>query len=131
MHRHTDPAYSPDRTRADLIDSGALVEAPAHLAREAGWKVPVALTRAAYTDAVAWNQLDGPPQDQEERWWDVLWMAIRAARAGGSGPRPFTVCRVPDRPGSSWESAETPLVLTIGPGDAAEPVITVMTLEEG
>lgn len=109
-------------TRADLIASEDLVEAPAGLAREAGWAIPVALTRAAFADTVAWTQ-DSPLQDETGRWWDVLTLGALAARAGGTGARLFTLLRVPNRAGAH-EPTEARLVLHIGPGDAGEPVIT-------
>lgn len=115
-------------TRADLIASEDLVEAPAGLARQAGWTLPVALTRAAFADAVAWTQ-DSPLQDETGRWWDVLTLGALAARAGGSGARPFKLLRVPNRAGAH-EPTETYLVLNIGPGDEGEPVITITTPEE-
>lgn len=127
--RETDSWERITITRADLIASEDLVEAPTDLAAEAGWTVPVALTRAAFADAVAWTQ-DNPLQDETGRWWDVLTMGSLAARAGGSAPRPFRVHRVPNWPGADWEAFPTDLVLNIGPGDAGEPVVTITTLEE-
>lgn len=113
--------------RADLIASEDLVEAPTQLARQAGWTIPVALTRAAHADTIAWDH--GPLQDETGRWWDVLTLGALAARSGGSGPVPFTLLRVPNRAGAH-EPTETCLVLHIGPGDAGEPVITITAAEE-
>ncbi|WP_325176197.1 DUF6573 family protein, partial [Xanthomonas hortorum] len=41
-------------TRANLLEDGDLVDVSA-LAREAGFKVPVAVTRAVWADCVAWS----------------------------------------------------------------------------
>jgi len=62
-------------SRADAIADGVLVDVST-VAREAGIKFPVALTRAVWERCVA-----VPPgvacQDQSGRLWDVCWSAIR------------------------------------------------------
>ncbi|KLD26130.1 hypothetical protein TB9_23405, partial [Xanthomonas perforans] len=62
-------------TRANLLEDGDLVDVSA-LAREAGFNVPVAVTRAVWADCVAWSQEDTKrkhvPQDEQGRLWDVL-----------------------------------------------------------
>ncbi|MBG0818904.1 hypothetical protein HS045_32750 [Planomonospora sp. ID82291] len=72
-------------SRADRLASGDLVEVPADLAREAGLRFPVALTRAAWEDCVAWSDADnrrkGTVQDETGRLWDVL-CAARGALVG-------------------------------------------------
>ena len=62
------------KTRASLIESGGLVEV-SEMAREAGFTVPVGVTRAV------WNQYVVPDkslrkwgQSEEGRLWDVLYM---------------------------------------------------------
>ena len=44
-------------TRAQAIEDGVLIDAGA-MAREAGFKWPVALTTAAWADCVAWSEDD-------------------------------------------------------------------------
>ncbi len=62
-------------TRADAIRDGVLIDVSA-VAREAGIRYPVALTRAVWERCVA-----VPPgvlcQDETGRLWDVLFSAIR------------------------------------------------------
>ena len=62
-------------TRAEAVADGVLIDVSA-VAREAGIRYPVALTRAAWERCVA-----VPPgvacQDEAGRLWDVLWRAIR------------------------------------------------------
>ncbi|WP_342770176.1 DUF6573 family protein [Xylanimonas allomyrinae] len=77
-------------TRAQAIEDGVLVDAT-ETAREAGFAVPVALTAAAWADAVAWNH--GGGQDEAGRLWDVLFMAAMTVR-GVTDP---TTTRVPVR----------------------------------
>jgi hypothetical protein len=62
-------------TRAEALADGVLIDV-SRTAREAGFKYPVALTRAVWERCVA-----VPPgvlcQDESGRLWDVLWRAIR------------------------------------------------------
>lgn len=71
-------------TRAQALADGVIVDA-GEMAREAGFKIPVAISRALWTDAVEWTEEDaklyGGLQDQTGRLWDVLWMAGIAARS--------------------------------------------------
>lgn len=122
-------AYS----RADMLADGGLVDASA-LAREARFTVPVALTRAAWEDCVAWvdadNDRKGTLQDETGRLWDVLWMARLAARRATGGDRElFEVFRVP-RAGRSVRANRVTLALCLGVGDVGEPVITIMQPQE-
>lgn len=115
-------------TRAQAIADGVLVDVTQH-AKEAGFKVPVALTQAAYFECVAWDDRDelAKPcgQSVSGRLWDVLWMAFQAARKTDGNVAPFSLLRVP-REGDSLEATMVDLVLTIHPGDAGEPVCTIM-----
>jgi len=69
-------------TRAQAIDDGVLIDAGA-MAREAGFKWPVALTSAVWADCAAWSEDDNRQQayqDESGRLWDVLFMASHAIR---------------------------------------------------
>ena len=116
-------------TRAQAIDDGVLIDAGS-MASEAGFKWPVALTSAVWADCVAWTEDDSEQQvhqDQSGRLWDVLYMASHAIRtAKDSGDRLlFQLYRV-SRDGHSTEAVLVTLKLIIGPGDAGEPVITIL-----
>lgn len=114
-------------TRADAIADGTLIDV-SQVAKEAGINYPVALTTAAWAKCVA-----VPPgvacQDEAGRLWDVLWL-LRCA-AGGSGRADVLLFGVHVR---NDNRAGTPPVVPLkalcGPGDSAEPVITVMLPEE-
>ncbi|WP_417276793.1 DUF6573 family protein [Castellaniella sp.] len=117
-------AYS----RAQAIADGVLVDVTA-TAREAGFSVPVAVTRAVWADCVEWTaEIDtrkATYQDEAGRLWDVVWMANRAARrAAGAGCCVFEVLRVP-REGRGIRPRSAVLAMRIGAGDAGEPVITI------
>ncbi len=116
-------------TRAQAIDDGVLIDAT-EMARDAGFKWPVALTAAAWSDCVAWSDADNERQvyqDQSGRLWDVLFMASFAVRTANNANRQlqFDLQRIP-RNGRSTTSQRLTLKLILGPGDGGEPVITIM-----
>ncbi|WP_331731826.1 DUF6573 family protein [Kitasatospora sp. NBC_01300] len=122
-------------TRADALRDGALLAVPQELAQEAGWRWPVALTAAAWGDCVAWSDEDnerhpGHGQSETGRLWDVLRMAFHAVRSANPGVQgvPFEVLRIPaDGPSRATRAK---LAIHCGPGDAGEPVITIMQPDE-
>ena len=119
-------------TRAQALEDGALVDVT-RMAEDARFRVPVALTRNVWTEAVAWNDDRPEPQDEDGRLWDVLYMAGHAAgRTAGSDRVIFRVLRVPNEDrGRRWNKPELiELALHIGPGDTGEPVITIMLPNE-
>jgi hypothetical protein len=121
-------------TRARALADGVLVAADADSAREAGFRVPVALTSAVWEGCVAWNEGDSErqvPQDERGRLWDVLTMCRAAIRRSGGGDGQVTVdLRVVPRDGRTRQARPVQLVCAIGPGDHGEPVITIMQPDE-
>ena len=120
-------------SRAQAIEDGVLIDVTA-MACEAGFKWPVALTHTAWCDYVAWTERDNRfqvHQDESGRLWDVLFMAFYAIRtATAPGDRLlFSLYRVP-KDGHSTEAEEVSLKLMVGPGDAGEPVVTIMLPNE-
>lgn len=119
-------------TRAQAIADGVLVDVT-EIAREAGFRIHVALTTAVWSQAVAWSDADSARQtlqDEAGRLWDVVWMAyIAARRASGGCQVPFQLHVVP-RGGSATRPRLMQLHMHIGPGDDGEPVITIMTPDE-
>lgn len=111
-------------TRAQALADGVLLDV-SETAREAGFRVPVALTAAVWADCVSWDKsVESYPQDEAGRLWDVLYLAaFEARRRRNAQVVPFGVLRVPHR-GTKPELVQ--LTLHIGPGDDAEPVITIM-----
>ena len=114
-------------TRAQAIEDGVLIDVTEE-ARKAGLKFPVAVTTAV------WDEIIEPPpiaKDRHEtatgRLHDVLNMmmlAIRMSR-GGDTVR-FCMIATNDR----GQRSTRRLWAKCGPGDGAEPVITVMVPEE-
>lgn len=112
-------------TRAEAIRDGVLVDVTATGA-EAGIRVPVALTAGLHAEAVAWNESNAAIQDEAGRLWDVLTVTRYAiAHAPEVDRTTATVHRVPNTP-KALNPKPLPFTVHIGPGDAGEPVITLM-----
>src|SRR5271166_3887146 len=115
-------------TRAQALADGVLVDATP-LARECGFKYPVALTSAAWAAVVAVPS-GVVPQDEQGRLWDVLVMllhAIRSARSDGREIRFGVHVRQDNR------DRVPPLVrlkALCGPGDEGEPVLAILLPNE-
>ena len=122
-------AYS----RSQAIEDGHLVDV-SETAREAGFSIPVAMTRTV------WNRLVALPkgyqgwQDERGRLWDVVYMAGHAARRHRDSDRVRYGVRVRDIRRDGRDSSRPPRlhcpILAIGAGDAGEPVITIMFPED-
>lgn len=133
-------------TRQQAIEDGVLADmddgALKGLPKEAGFRLPVAMTSQAFNQTVAY--LDGSElpagQDPKGRAWDVLNMlrwAISRDKAQGESEIMFTVIVAHDK-GRPWERnekrshdlgrshRETTLKAIMGAGDHGEPVMTLM-----
>jgi len=120
-------------TRAQALADGVLIDA-GPMAREAGFRWPVAITAGAWADCVSWSDADSErqtPQDQSGRLWDVLFMAAYAIRANPRGGAELLIelYRVP-RDGNATQAELTTLKLVVGPGDEGEPVTTILLPNE-
>lgn len=116
-------------TRGDLLADGSLIDV-SELASEAGIRIPCALTVAAWSECVAWDDANGALQDETGRLWDVVWMARNAmARARSASSVDFSLLRVPNRPRCTRATTAW-LTVTVGPGDDGEPVATILRLGE-
>jgi hypothetical protein len=110
-------------TRAQALEDGTLVDV-SELAREAGFRLPVAMTRTVWEDCVAWSGNQDIHQDETGRLHDILWKASLAARRGLGRRVTFQIYRVPND-GRSKRAKLVLLDMHIGPGDTADPVITI------
>jgi len=126
-------------TREMALEDGYLVDIT-EAAGEVGIKYPVAITHAAWEDCVEWEDTDNARkkyntcQDERGRLHDVVWMlylAIRAIRNRGQISTCFNydLYRVPSE-GRGFKARRTTLKAVCGPGDNAEPVITIMLPNE-
>ena len=109
-------AYS----RQQAIEDGVLVDV-SETAREAGFRIPVALTAALWADIEAIPQSHAW-QDVAGRLWDVLNMALYAIRSSKQGGSELLYTL--EMPAGNTVVYRVKLVC--GPGDDAEPVVTLM-----
>lgn len=127
-------------SRSQAIEDGVLIDLmqpeTVALVLEAGFRYPVAMTAAAFADAVwpiddeagdAW--LKSKCQDLQGRLWDVLNMlrfAIRTKASRGSVLYfPVSVMHWPSK-----RRRNIKLKSVCGPGDDAQPAITIMLPDE-
>ena len=114
-------------TRADALANGVLLDATA-TAREAGFRIPVALTQSIWADV---NDLSGrhvtAGQSPEGRLWDLLFMVAHAARRSENHDTSEFVYLLimPVGADNNYRAR-----CHIGPGDEGEPVVTIMLLDE-
>lgn len=113
-------------TRQQALEDGVLVDVST-LGQEAGFRFPVALTRAVWSHYVEVPEgVTG--QDETGRLWDILQMlrwAIKKAPAGES----ILLFEVLVR-NDNHQPRKVQLKSVCGPGDEAEPVITIMEVDE-
>ena len=110
----------------EAIEDGVLIDVT-EMAKEAGFRYPVAMTSAAWAVGIAIPEgLTG--QDEAGRLWDVLMMLRHASRASGrdGSVLHFDVLVLND------QTSPKPVRLkaVCGPDDELSPCITVMLPEE-
>ena len=112
-------------SRAQAIEDGVLVDV-SETAKEAGFKIPTALTRAVWDDCVR-VPAGVSDQDEDGRLWDVLWMSAFAIRNCRAKQRIDTVLvELCVRNTSDQPAKRVTLKAVCGPSDDLQPVITVM-----
>ena len=112
-------------SRAQAIDDGVLIDVST-VAMEAGIKYPVAVTCAVWADYVAVPEAV-VGQDESGRLWDIVWMLRMAIARSNDGEeiRYSLLVRNNNR-----RAELVTLKAVCGPGDDAEPVITIMLPDE-
>lgn len=110
-------------TRAQALEDGVLADISG-LAREAGFRIPVAVTQGVWEVLNPSDELKAAGQDLNGRAWDLL-MVLRLAvrRVRESDVAHFAPLFI-RQPGRAAEPVE--MWAKCGPGDEGEPVITVM-----
>jgi hypothetical protein len=110
-------------TRAEAIKDGTLIDVTAQ-AKEAGIRIPTAVTRAVWSDYVALTSAAVQVGNNiEGRLWDILWVFRRAAlHMPNRSELPFQLFVVTDHRKPSLVT----LKALVGPGDNGKPVITIM-----
>ena len=110
-------------SRAQAIEDGVLIPVDPEMAKEAGFKVPIALTSTLYDKYI---KSDLPGQDETGRLWDTLIMLhIKAKWYDDSILQFFVTYQMQEDKAESVE-----LKAVIGPGDTPDPVLTIMLPHE-
>ena len=114
-------------TRAQALEDGVLVDVSAR-AKEAGIKLPTAVTRAVWNQYVELTPAaEKAGNDIEGRLWDIVWMFRCAAlRSPDTSLLHFELYVVTDR----IQPSRVTLKVTCGPGDDGAPVITLLLPDE-
>ena len=137
MHKAHNTA-SPDPviaaySRAQAIEDGILVDVSS-TAREAGFSIPVAVTRTVWDRLIALPEGYRGYQDERGRLWDVLWMARHYALRASNRNRVTMCVLVRDIRKDLRDSHRAPRrhfpIVAIGDGDGEEPTITIMFPED-
>lgn len=119
-------------TRKEAIDDGVLIDVT-QSAIEAGFKIPVAATRAVWDQYIEWTNEDDKKQTaqhQSGRLWDVLWMLFIACKRSRDASEIRYYLYVVPRDGRTKRAKKITLKSVIGGGDEGEPVITIMLPNE-
>ncbi len=107
------------------ISDGVLIDIST-IAKEAGFKVPVAVTEGLYN---SWIEPDDYSKSQgqsiEGLLWDVL-MHLHYASKGATSSTIFVNVVFASKDGSKTVKVKA----VIGPGDTYEPVLTIMLVHE-
>lgn len=126
-------------TRTQALEDGYLVDV-SQTAREAGIRFPVAVTRTVWDGYIDREEIPG--QDCKGRLWDLVWMFRHAIQQNRDGDTLHFQVLFAMEDSGDWEPHESvpdadtgltrathrlvTLVAQVGPGDNAEPVITIM-----
>ncbi len=111
-------------TRAQAIEDGVVIDVSV-AAREAGFKFPVAVTRAVWDGYVVPDSRARYYQDEMGRLWDILSVLRWYVRRGGSEIQ-FPVTMIM----KARQRRNIVFKALCGPGDNAAPVITIMMPDE-
>lgn len=112
-------------TRKQAIEDGVLIDV-SETAREAGIIYPVAITGTVLESYIVPSEKDrANGQSEKGRLWDVLWIFRNAAKQNAGDILLFKVYFT-----LFCNQELVTLKAICGPGDEAEPVITIMLPEE-
>jgi len=114
-------------TREQALSDGLLIDVT-ETAKEAGIRIPVAITAAVWNEIIIPDEVSKDlGQDEKGRLWDVLWMyysAVRNSKDGGSHLNYQLYVVI--------QGSLTLVTLkgSILPGDSGEPVVTIQLPNE-
>lgn len=114
----------------DALSDGRLIEADEKFASAAGFRIPVAYSRACYQQFVEWPQQGKAGQDEKGRAWDVLSLAAIFLHQSSNE---FGIARFPIycvRPGDDTPVESELQVAFLGDSMDDEPCVVVMLTSE-
>jgi hypothetical protein len=115
-------------TRKQAIEDGVLVDVT-ETAKEAGFKIPVALTHAVWAEFV--EVPEGVEcQDEKGRLWDVIWMCRFGIAMSADGVSEILFHLHVRNDNREGEPPLVTLMAVCGPNDDASPCITIMLPDE-
>jgi hypothetical protein len=110
-------------TRVQAIEDGMLVDIT-EFSREAGFKVPVAVTSGVFSILEPSEELKSQGQDLKGRMWDMLWiLRLEIRKSEWTDTTVFAPLMI-KTPGEKPEPVK--MWAKAGPGDQMEMVITIM-----
>lgn len=117
--------------RSHALEDGVLVDVTS-MAKEAGFKIPVAVTHAVWHEYIEWENVKNKKaiQDTNGRLWDVLSTLHFACRASKNESEITYRLHVIPRDRQAVTPDLLELKAVIGSGDNGEPVITIMLPRE-
>lgn len=110
-------------TRVQALSDEVLYDVT-EMAKEAGFRVPVAVTASLQARLTPSKRDKEMCQSYEGRLWDVLYMAGRIAQKTSDGMFKYKVI-IASYKGHQRNAPEYTLIAKIGPGDNGEAVITI------
>ncbi len=117
-------------TRAMAIDDGVLIDVT-ETGAEAGFKYPVAITVGVMSEVIRTPEIAAARGDSDSgRLWDVISMCLCAVRRINADHATDTVYFEVLATDADGEKQRHQLWSKCGPGDDAEPVITIMLIGE-
>jgi len=117
-------------TRTQALEDGMLFDV-SETAREAGIKYPVVVTAELYHGYIEpTGKEQGHGQNLNGRLWDVLSMFVFNARLTDGPLLHYKVSFVKEQPDGELKNEIQKIKAVIGPGDDANPVITIMMPDE-
>ena len=109
-------------TRAQAIADGVLIDV-SEMAREAGFRFPVAITRGVYELISPSPEEESEGQSEDGRLWDVLFILYLAIKTSSQSTNEIRFKVL-------ISGEEISLKALCHPGDRWEPVITIMLPDE-
>ena len=117
-------------TRKQAIKDGVLVDV-SKMACEAGIRYPVAVTQAIWTKYIVPSvSLKKQGQSIKGRLWDLLYMFQGPARSTPTNVMLFDLYFLMEDGENNTQNTRVTMKAVCGPGDAGEPVITIMRRNE-